>query len=139
MPRPVVELSSFAYDAICFAAVETYPKECFGFLIGEYTKRLWFVHWATPAQIAQRKPKSVVTRSDEKAAKYFGAAMVGTFHSHPEEPPTASDTDKADMSMPEVQIITSIYKSGASWRFRVSAYTANDFDGIIRRSKIVIR
>ncbi|MEW5937624.1 MAG: Mov34/MPN/PAD-1 family protein [Candidatus Thermoplasmatota archaeon] len=95
----MIEPSCFL--SLCASAVETYNRECGGFLMGKEGKRQirgrtrkgLVVHMAYPLQTADRKPSSVA-HGNFKAFQRARAAMhalsglreiavIGGYHSHP--------------------------------------------------------
>ncbi|MFH0815362.1 MAG: hypothetical protein V1934_00895 [Methanobacteriota archaeon] len=86
-----------AFVDLCASAIETYNRECTGFLLGKCKRgeepgRRLKICSAHPQQTARRKPTSVEesdgggvrTRKVLRALSYMrGVALVGGYHSHP--------------------------------------------------------
>lgn len=123
-----IDISPLAVRAIRFAAVETYPFECMGVLIGSYQgKDHWRVSLAVPYQMAERKRWSVeAAESSRLADDFWGDSVVGEFHSHPSCLPTLSKGDpKCDFEEMEegaVEIIAAIWPGRRDWNVRLRGY-----------------
>jgi len=81
-------------------AADSYPRECFGFLIGSFEEG-GQVHRVVPgtnldterSDRFQMDPKEFV--QIEKQADAAGLIVIGFYHSHPDWPPIPSQTDIA--------------------------------------------
>ena len=97
-----------AFVDLCASAIETYNRECTGFLLGRAKRgkepaRKLKICSAHPQQTARRKPTSVEesgaggarTRKVLRALSFMrGVALVGGYHSHPSHD---CDISAADM------------------------------------------
>lgn len=125
-----VYISEDAFWSLCLAAVETFRKECYGFLVGYQGKDKWILQRAIPHQTAQRSyswvaPHAPARQRIEGAMKslFLGEHTIGWFHSHPERGgeiavPEVSEQD-LDISKPgEVILIMGIHsrRKRVSWR-----------------------
>ncbi|MGQ0537121.1 MAG: Mov34/MPN/PAD-1 family protein [Methanobacteriota archaeon] len=95
-------LPSDLLERIRHHAVETYPHECCGFLLGTMTKEAWAV--AATGRAANAREDSPENRylirpeeflAAETEAEARGLAVVGFYHSHPGAPARPSEFDRA--------------------------------------------
>ncbi len=92
-----IEVTSFALAAMRAAAVEAYPNEACGILLGEGKRvkalRLVANVHPTPQTHFEIDPQALIdAHRDERAG---GAKLIGYFHSHPTGDPRPSETDRA--------------------------------------------
>jgi len=115
------------------AAVEVYPKECLGVLLGyrawnsiDKTRRA-IVEQAISYQTAERRRDSVEIkekrefRCKDMLYKLSSLEPIGDFHSHPKTDPGLSFEDKNSMSIGDIEIVISVFKKGrtTAWRYDV--------------------
>ena len=125
---------------IMAAASQSYPFETMGELLGEDRADLAMI---TAVQVhrldeATRCKTFLSTERDERVKDFLEDYIIGGFHSHPDEYPTASQLDKDDFleNYPDgVMVICGIWPSKrAPWAFRWKAYAAKS--GRVRRIKL---
>lgn len=139
-----IQIAPLALRAIRFAAIETYPHECIGGLVGHYVAPdQWEVDLAVPYQVAKRKRASVTAPGSSKLAEdFWGDQMVGEFHSHPCEVPTLSKgaplCDFEEMEEGAIEIIAAIWPGKRDWNVRFRAY-ARLGDRLHRRVKLEVQ
>lgn len=123
---PEIFLSPTAFLGISVAAVEVYPKETVGILIGiRGGEKIW-IEYAVPIQTARRDEESVRwKRHVEDRIKGFmtgctNLEIVGSFHSHPwadhetlfKGMNRLSDADRDGWDSKEIQIVAGLVKNG---------------------------
>lgn len=88
-------------DQIRAHAIETYPDECCGFLVGRHEGRDRIVTEARRAQNvspdsrrSQYRIDNDLTRRTEAEFRVGPLRIVGFYHSHPEYPSVPSETDR---------------------------------------------
>jgi proteasome lid subunit RPN8/RPN11 len=123
---PEIFLSPTAFLGMSVAAVEVYPKETVGILIGiRGGDKIW-VEYAVPIQTAKRDEDSVSwKRHVEDRIKRFmtgstNLEIVGSFHSHPWADHKAlfkgmnrlSEADREGWDSREIQIVAGLVKNG---------------------------
>ena len=80
-------------------AAEDYPRECCGVLLGTCDRELRHVHQTVRCRNAHPNPANRYTIEPEKLiavqrqARDLQMEIVGFYHSHPDHPPTCSQTD----------------------------------------------
>ena len=96
MALPTVHIRKEAFLVMIWAAIETFKKECLGFLLGyppTAENNFYFVTDAVPFQKVQRRSNSKVNlsvRADNAFKKFISdiggvyPKYLGDFHSHPE-------------------------------------------------------
>lgn len=104
------------------AAVETYPNETIGVLLGFRKTGKIMVQYAVAYQTAEREKDSVevhpriTKRMDDFLQKVTRLEVVGDFHSHPEEPVDKvssvrlSNPDKKSMMVNNLGIVIAVDK-----------------------------
>ena len=96
-------------------AVETYPYECCGFLLGQFSDN-GFVHEIRRAtnQNQDRTDRFVISSEEfanvHKSADTAELEIIGIYHSHPDWPPIPSQTDMENAWKDAFHLITSIYQ-----------------------------
>lgn len=126
-----------------YATAQTYMdghKEAFAWLLGEYTKlNTWAVFAVVPDQIAEVRTRSSITTHDISDQAHIhldmGKLIVGSFHSHPDDTPSASDADKKDLEDGDCLVIAGIHTKHKGFSFRFKGYV-ND-SGRIKRAEII--
>jgi proteasome lid subunit RPN8/RPN11 len=113
-----------AFIPMVTAAVETYPNETIGVLLGFRARGRIMVQYAVAYQTAKRKRDSVEVhprisrRMDGFLGKVTHLEVVGDFHWHPENPVDKissvrlSDPDKKSMMVNNLGIVIAIDKDG---------------------------
>lgn len=93
-------LTQAQLDAVSQHAVETYPQECCGIFLGEFSGDDWRVTSVMRAGNLVTKSKEDRYQLDpmdrfraEQEAKRAGVAIVGFYHSHPDHDVYFSKTD----------------------------------------------
>jgi proteasome lid subunit RPN8/RPN11 len=123
-------LSENAFVSMVTAAVETYPQETLGVLIGLRGPRAIWVQYAIAYQTAERAKMEVTAhpirtrRTNRFLEKITHLELVGDFHSHTKVPIDKassiqpSQTDKESMSQKNLGIIIAINKDKVqrNWR-----------------------
>lgn len=98
---PVIVVPDFVRTVIHYAAVEVYPKESFGWLVGEYLgANRWVVSAAIPVQVVKgRSVGHVATHAltEEALELVLEDHVIGDFHSHTVCPIALSECDRADI------------------------------------------
>jgi len=101
--RMRVLLKKPAFLSIVLAAMETFKKECFGFVLGKIDEKGFVIEHSVAMQTAKRKFSSVEnvgkrekTILDVCDLFWKSSRVVGDFHSHPH----FKTTDLRDMSFP---------------------------------------
>ena len=89
--------------AIRFSCVEIYPKEAFGWLLGESNRDTWTIHTVAVPQIIEQRGKDLVVSHDnsDHTWRHFKDSedlLIGDFHSHPDGLSIASKADKENMT-----------------------------------------
>jgi len=115
------------------SAVEVYPKECLGVLLGyrawnsiDKTRRA-IVEQAISYQTAERSRSSVEVkerhelRCKDMLYKLCSLEPIGDFHSHPQADTSLSLADKKSMGVGDVEIIVAISKKKRTtpWRYNI--------------------
>ena len=119
-----VIISESAFISMVTAAVETFPNETLGVLIGLRKKEKMIIQLATAYQTARRSEDQVEVhprlsdRMDVFLKKVTHLEIVGDFHSHPEinvdkiSSVRLSSVDKASMIPNRIGIVLAIDKDG---------------------------
>lgn len=147
-----IHISSVAALTMKAAAIEVFPRETIGLLLGWTAGEDSFVVAAYPQQDAYRTAWSVKTFDSEfSLVDWFDSALIGDFHSHPNTWPTLSrirdsgrEADEWELlNLPHshdgfVALILGIWpkKRAPGWAFRWSAYTVEN--GQVIRAKLTI-
>ena len=94
-------LSKTLLDKIHESAIEAYPEECCGALLGQINGDEKQVQECMPilnTSNENKKRRFMITDQDymaaEKRARKQGYVLLGFYHSHPDHPPIPSETDK---------------------------------------------
>lgn len=123
---PEIFLSPTAFLGISVAAVEVYPRETAGILIGIRGGGKIWVEYAVPIQTARRDEESVTWKPHvEDRIKAFmtgctNLEIVGSFHSHPWDDHKTlfkgmnrlSEADRKGWDPREIQIVAGLVKNG---------------------------
>lgn len=100
-PTPTIVVPDFVRTVIHYAAVEVYPKESFGWLIGEYLgANRWVVSAAIPIQVVNGRSVGHVDThvlAEEALELVLEDHVIGDFHSHTSCPVALSKCDRADI------------------------------------------
>jgi len=126
---------SFVYEmpfiSMVVSAVEVYPKECLGVLLGyrawnslDKTRRAIVEH-AISYQSAERGRKSVEVKEKHEFRcknmlyKLCSLEPIGDFHSHPESDTELSIADKRSMRVGNIEIVIAISEKRRTtpWRY----------------------
>ncbi len=96
-------------------AKETYPHECCGFLLGDFTDGgLANEVRRTTNQNQERTDRFEISGLEymqvENAAEAADLSIIGIYHSHPDWPPIPSQTDMESAWEEVYYLITSIHK-----------------------------
>lgn len=99
-PGPTIALSHTAMHKIKVHAMEAYPEECCGILVGSVTesrKEVYDVVRIGNAKEENRTRRFLITpeeyRRAEEAAGSEGLGVIGFYHSHPDHPARPSQFD----------------------------------------------
>lgn len=118
-------LSTSSYNRIVMEAIEKYPVECCGFLMGKESgdqRNISFV--LTCKNQSGRATEFSISPQDykkaEKEAKRKKVSLLGVYHSHPDWDAIPSDTD-TESALPNLSyVIISVFKhkipASRSWR-----------------------
>ena len=115
-----------AFLGMSVAAVEVYPNETVGILIGIRGGNKNWVEYAVPIQTAKRDEESVTwkPRVEDRIRKFMtectNLEIVGCFHSHPWDGRGTlfrgmnrlSKEDRKDWDPNEIQIVCGLVKNG---------------------------
>ena len=98
-----VLLKQPAFLSIVLAAVETFKKECFGYILGKTDDKGFVAEHSIPMQTAKRKYNSVENIDNRQKIVtaicglfWKSSQIIGDFHSHPR----FQSNDRRDMSSP---------------------------------------
>lgn len=131
-----VFLSPEVRQALCAAAAEMHPEECFGVLLGKRRRSGLDVGSIYTYQKCRRgrdkktnyRWVEVQVEEEERVDELLGDGAIGDFHSHPDESTTLSADDRADLldqGNGWVSVVISVWPSKAKWKdwnFRLKAY-----------------
>lgn len=112
--------------AIVAHAVEEWPNECCGLLLGADE----LVDEAVRARNERRSPTRFLIHAEDhlkalRLARSTRRRIIGAYHSHPKGPSHPSETDRAEMNDPELlHVIVSL----ATAQPEVRAYAWHDGD-----------
>jgi proteasome lid subunit RPN8/RPN11 len=115
-------------------AVEAYPAECNGLIVGEYPA--FAVRAVCPARNAHDGDTRHRYRIDpaehlrvEREARAYGGSVIGVYHSHPDNPPSPSAYDREHAWPGYLYVIVSVRDGTADqlrcWTLREDG---TDFD-----------
>ena len=162
MPPEVFE--AYIYETpfinMIVAAVEVYPTECMGVLLGyrawhsfDGTRRA-IVEQAIPYQTAKRTRDSVTVRAKHEFRckdmlyKLSSLEPIGHFHSHPKSIPELSHDDEGEINTGDTEIVIAVSKRAedrpwkyyirkkelagvfGDFRFDIAAHTCNRYGEI---------
>ena len=118
-------LSSSSYNRLIIEAIEKYPAECCGFLLGRETddQRTVTQVMVCRNEAGKETEFSIASKDYKKAekdAKKQKLSLLGVYHSHPDWDAIPSETDTAN-ALPNLSyVIISVFKhkisSSRSWR-----------------------
>lgn len=96
-------------------AKETYPSECCGFLLGDFTAGgLVRQVRRTTNQNTDRTDRFIISGEEFAAAQFAadeaGLEIIGVYHSHPDWPPIPSQTDMENAWEEVYYLITSVHE-----------------------------
>ena len=98
----MLSLAEKEWGAIRAFAEKSYPKECCGILAGKSggdNKSVLFVIEMANAQDGSQETRYLISpddlRREDKELRQHGLEILGFFHSHPDVPCRASETDLA--------------------------------------------
>ncbi|MEM1991531.1 MAG: M67 family metallopeptidase [Nitrososphaerota archaeon] len=135
-------ISKADLDEVIRHALETYPEECCGLLVGrkeDERKVIAKVVRSKNVYMGDRRRRYVVDPLDiynvEKDAEKRGLMLIGVYHSHPDYParPSAYDAEVAWPSMS--YLIVSIYNKGAK---EVTAWIFDEKNKEFREESVTI-
>lgn len=157
-----------AFIGMIVSAVEVYPNECLGSLLGyrawnstDKTRRA-IIENAISYQTAERSKNGVEVRTKHELRckdmlyKLCSLESVGDFHSHPDWNTTPSSTDFNNMDVGNIEVIISVNpkKRTTPWtynpntkelrgvfgdyRFSIAAYSCFNKKGSVNHEKIEI-
>jgi proteasome lid subunit RPN8/RPN11 len=124
-----LEIASAVLDAVHAHALEAWPNECCGLLIGTSSR----IERALRARNLEDSPtRFVVDPADHfaalRSARGDGRDVVGVYHSHPSSPPTPSETDLAEAAYSEfVYLIVTPARDGRPPETRAYRLTEDRF------------
>jgi proteasome lid subunit RPN8/RPN11 len=90
-----MKITRVAFDVVCASAIDAYPKEAIGLLLGS-----GFVEASFSFQVPKVRTRWEVKTDDDSELRpyeYFGDRIIGEWHTHPEDNPTATQTDKDEL------------------------------------------
>lgn len=139
-----IYLSPLAKAMLRAAAIDCYPREASGWLLG--TEENGSVHVFAPLPIAQADFRRLyrngecavsIETSTDLIAPEIAHYVVGGFHSHPDDKTVCfSEADKEACSDLEIVVAVTLGARG-QWRIRMGAYHEPD-SGIWRRARLVV-
>lgn len=96
-------------------AAETYPYECCGFLLGQFTAGGWVKEVRRATNQNQDRTDRFIISSEEFAQTQLAAdeaalEIIGVYHSHPDWPAIPSQTDMESAWEEVYYLITSIHE-----------------------------
>ena len=126
---PALELSSPVAESLEAWAVESYPYETCGLILGRFNDESVEAIWPTLAKNLDRhrpRDRYVLDPADflvaDRQARAFGLEVVGIWHTHPDHPAIPSHSDLESAWEGYSYLILSTAKSEVvdlrSWRLR---------------------
>ena len=124
-----------AMAALQAHAEEEYPRECCGVLLGRgageerrVTRVIRCTNTRPEPDRYHIEPAELIAA--QKAARAEGSALVGFYHSHPDQPPQWSATDLAEAYWPDCSYVIVSVKQGRAAEIR--AFRLSDRGGTKR-------
>jgi proteasome lid subunit RPN8/RPN11 len=127
-------------DDIRSHAAEGYPYEICGVLIGRADDRL-VIHSRRMANTVLNQRETRYRFDDlehmrvQRAVDEVGLEIVGYYHSHPDHPAVASETDAQDSWAGPFYLIVASHKGGTG---DVNVFVANEDHGSMRREPLEV-
>ncbi len=116
------------------AAIEAYPLECFGFLLGSVQGNTATVTRVLNSSRTHKRGTNqhiswLQQPSEEvygRLEDFFGDGLIGDYHSHPSSTPTLSPADRSATAQEDylVYLVIGIWPSRRKpfWRFKLGGY-----------------
>ena len=129
----VLRLAAEAAESIRTHAQRDYPHECCGLMVGRREADCWRVEYARPA--GNLNTERAGDRFDldsrdfmriDREARERGLDIVGVYHSHPDHPARASDTDR-EHAWPAFAYLIVGVRQGRAEEWRVWEYDGEVF------------
>ena len=98
-PSPPLLIGPEALEMLEKHALEAYPSEACGLLVGEPSARGWTLRGLRRANnLASSRDRFLLDPGDhvriDKEARAAGLSVLGTWHTHPNQPAIPSDADR---------------------------------------------
>lgn len=100
--KKALNIPKAVYDEMLSHAIEAYPHECCGVIVGSALKdkRAFAVHRATNTNTERAHDRYVLDPRElnliDKMARAEGLDVLGFYHSHPDHPDRPSEFDRAN-------------------------------------------
>ena len=124
----VLRLQKRAAEEISRHAQADYPHECCGLLVGQRDAEGWRVDYARPARnlnTERARDRYLLDSRDfmriDREAREGGLDIVGVYHSHPDHPARASETDRENAWPAFAYLIVGV-RQGQAEEWRVWEY-----------------
>jgi proteasome lid subunit RPN8/RPN11 len=123
-------LQAVAQKIIEASAIDAYPKEAVGLLLG-LEAIVGAAYNMTSVKDRSRYGVQTLTEIEHRLHEHFGSAIIGEFHSHPEDTPAASPEDRKEMVHNDTpylgdgsfMLIAAVWPGKRKpWRFKWQAY-----------------
>jgi len=129
----VLRLSSAAGEWIRAHAQRDYPNECCGLMVGRRDGEAWQVEYARPARnltVERAGDRFLLDPADfvrvDREARGSGLDIIGVYHSHPDHPAQASETDREN-AWPALAYLIVGVRQGRAEEWRVWEYDGEIF------------
>lgn len=129
----VLRLAEDVAAAVREHAERDYPHECCGLLVGERRADGWEARGARPARnlnSERARDRYLLDPADfiraDREARALGLDIVGIYHSHPDHPALASETDRENAWPAFAYLIVGV-RGGKAAEWRVWEYDGERF------------
>lgn len=122
------------------SAVDAFPKECFGQLLGKKYNSTFKLNSAYNMYSSLRRTENSISYSSHRAERlekilekiYRNKKFLGTYHSHPNANTELSDYDKKEKLKNEnIQLIISIRRTKSAKNYLRRSRNKNNVSGVI--------
>ena len=120
--RKACRISRAARSQVEFFAAESYPLEVAGFVIGD-DHSLQYAAPITRYEVRHGRFITYGLQANIVAEEVFGDSVVAEFHSHPQNHPSISKNDLANMEDNDMEWIVGICPGVRKWRLHNRLYT----------------
>lgn len=128
-----LRLGSDSMQAIQGHAERDYPNECCGLMVGRRQQGGWAVEYVRPARnlnTERAADRYLLDNRDflaiDREARERGLDIVGVYHSHPDHPAKASETDRLNAWPAFAYLIVGV-RQGRAEEWRVWEYDGEAF------------